>query len=238
MLTAAVLVPSPPILVPELNGAGAAETGELRTAALRAAGRLGAVADRWIVLGTGAGDQIVGAGTVGTFKGFGVDVRVSLSPGATAEADPGVPLAALVAGWLRGVAAPAVTLDCRIVAADASPARCGEIGVALRDEVADPSEPVGVLVVADGATTLTPKAPGAFDERAPRLQEQLNTALAQGDFAALAGLDAGLCAELGCSGRAAWQVLAALFGTAPGHVTTDYVDAPFGVGYYVGTWQP
>ena len=104
--------------------------------------------------------------------------------------------------------------------------------------MATAADPTGLLVVADGATTLDPKAPGAFDARAPEYQAAVDTALAQGDCAVIAGLDPDLSAVLGCAGRAAWQVLAAVFEPRPSRVTTDYADAPFGVGYHVGTWLP
>jgi hypothetical protein len=97
-----------------------------------------------------------------------------------------------------------------------------------------------VLIVADGGTTLSKTAPGYLDPRAADVQAGIDRALDAGDCAALAELDTTLCAELGVSGRAAYQVLAGLFGTGGGgpSVETLYRAAPFGVGYHVSVWRP
>ena len=57
-------------------------------------------------------------------------------------------------------------------------------------------------------------------------------ALAGGDVAALTGLPSQVV------GRAGFAALAGLVGTAPRGVTQLYRDAPYGVGYFVGVWQP
>jgi aromatic ring-opening dioxygenase LigB subunit len=93
---------------------------------------------------------------------------------------------------------------------------------------------VALLVVGDGSARRTPAAPGYFDERAEAFDASAETAIRDGDMAALAGLDAGLAAELMATGRAAWQVLAGAAGPerrATGEVL--YSDAPFGVAYLV-----
>jgi hypothetical protein len=249
----AALVPSPPILVPELCGSIARVTGSdpvaapavLRAAALEAVGAL-AVAHRWIVVGTGAADQHLPADALGTFRGFGADVRVALSDQALSTTlgadlpDPELPLPALIAGWLRGQVAPTAIASTRIVGADTPTADCAEVGVDLRNELDSESEPLGVLVIADGAATLSTAAPGYLDSRATAVQEDLDRALAAGDRAGLRALDAALCAELAMSGRAAYQVLAGLFADDPADpiVETLYQDAPFGVGYQVSVWRP
>ncbi|MCP2299892.1 hypothetical protein APR11_006351 [Nocardia amikacinitolerans] len=251
MFSIAALVPSPPILVPELGGAAAMGSGAdpddppavLRTAALDAAGALAAVTKRWTVLGVGSADDVLGPETAGTFRGFGVDLRVALADSATAPgfaADPRLPLPTLIAGWLRGRVAPAARATARLIAADTSAARCLELGAALRAELDADDEPRGVLVVADGAATLTVKSPGYLDERAVPLQAELDRALSAGDRAALRALDPALCAELAVSGRAAYQVLGGLFAADPSDpsVETHYRDAPFGVGYHVSVWRP
>ncbi|MFD6160821.1 hypothetical protein ACFWF7_15075 [Nocardia sp. NPDC060256] len=245
MFSIAALVPSPPILVPELCGG---MTGELpgqqgdpravlRAAVLTAAERLAAVTDRWTVVGTGAADQVFGSESAGTFRGFGADVRVALSAAATAEPDPQHPLPVLIAGWLRGQVAPGVSAEVRIVAEDTPVACCFELGAKLRAELDNSDERHGVLVIADGAATLSLKAPGYLDDRAAAVQAELDRALAAGDLAGLRALDPALSAELVMSGRAAYQVLAGLFDTDP-MVETLYQDAPFGVGYDVSLWRP
>ncbi len=236
VLTAVALVPSPPVLVPELNGASAAETAGVRAAALAAVRRLGAAAQRWTVLGTGPAAVDLPPATRGTFAGFGVDLVVGLSPGAAGPVDPALPAAVLVGAWLRGAAAPEVTADARVVAADASPAACAAAGARLRRELDAGGRAHGLLVVADGATTLTEKAPGSLDPRAAGVQAGLTEALDRADCVALAALDPDLAAELGITGRAAFQVLAGACGSARG--STSYADAPFGVAYHVGWWTP
>ena len=98
MLRAVALVPSPPLLVPELTGAGAVEAEAVRSAALEAARMLGAVADRWLVVAAADRQAIIEPTTGGSFAGFGVDVMVALSP-ISSRIDSELPLAALVAGW-------------------------------------------------------------------------------------------------------------------------------------------
>ncbi|WP_405165740.1 hypothetical protein OG203_11990 [Nocardia sp. NBC_01499] len=245
MFSIAALVPSPPILVPELcGGATGAIPGhqgdpraELRAAVLAAAEVLAAVTDHWTVIGTGAADQVFGPETVGTFRGFGADVRIALSAAASAEPDPQHPLPVLIAGWLRGRVAPAASAEVRLVAADTPVERCLELGAKLRAELDNSGKRHGVLVVADGCATLSLKAPGYLDERAAAVQDDLDRALTAGDRAGLRALDPALCAELVMSGRAAYQVLAGLFDTDP-MAETLYHDAPLGVGYHVGLWRP
>ncbi|MEV6135270.1 hypothetical protein AB0L63_04235 [Nocardia sp. NPDC051990] len=255
MFSIAALVPSPPILVPELCGAvvRAAESDSddapavLRAAALAAVGALAATTRHWTVVGVGAAAQAVGSDAVGTFRGFGANVQVGLSEDALSRsrhtpgaADPQQPLPALIAGWLRGQVAPEAVAATTLVAADTPADECARIGAQLRTALDDAPQRAGVLVVADGAATLTRKAPGYLDERAVDVQRELDRALAEGDTAGLLALDPALCAELGLSGRAAYQVLAGLFAADPiaPSVETLYSDAPFGVGYHVSVWRP
>ncbi|RDI64810.1 hypothetical protein DFR76_107186 [Nocardia pseudobrasiliensis] len=242
----AALIPSPPILVPELCGGQpladsehlAARVPALREAVLSAGRTLAEAAGRWIIVGTGARAEALGPEAVGTFRGFGADVRVGLSRaglGGPAE-DPMLALPALIGGWLRGQVAPTAVAEARIVEVDAPAQRCIELGAKLRAELDAREEDCGVLVVADGAATLSVKAPGYLDSRAEAVQQGIDRALAAGDRRALTDLDIGLCGELEVSGRAAFQVLAGLFDDIP-RVETRYAAAPFGVGYQVSVWR-
>lgn len=250
----ASLVPSPPVLVPELEGtAGAVGDGPvatLRAAVLGAAGELAARASRWIVVGVADSeavetDRVIGSESVGTFRGYGVDVRVGLA-GSMAErvsasrsVDPLLPLPALIAGWLREQVAPGVVAECRLISADASADEALTFGRYLRAELDSEPEPTAVLVVGDGAATLSLKAPRYLDERAEGVQAEIDRALSAGDRRALAALDTQLCAELEVEGRPAYQVLAGLFAAdaADPEVETLYAAAPFGVGYHVSVWR-
>ncbi len=77
MLSAIGIVPSAPVLVPELAGAAAAELADLGAAVIAAASLL---PKSWIAVGTGRADDVVRPTDVGTFAGFGADVRVGLAP--------------------------------------------------------------------------------------------------------------------------------------------------------------
>ncbi|MFD6860703.1 hypothetical protein ACFWCF_25620 [Rhodococcus sp. NPDC060090] len=240
VLIAAVFVPSPPLLVPELVGLAASETDDLRHAVLDAARRIGD-ADEWIVVGAEAGAADVPSDAVGTFRGFGADVRVALAPASGATTgipDAGMPLTALIAGWLRERTATGARADVHVLAHDTDPAECAQLGKTLRARLDADATRRGLLVVADGAATLTAKAPGAFDERSAAVEESLGAALAAGDPHGLAALDGRVCEEIALGGRAAWQVLAGAFTEPPSEATIEYSAAPYGVGYHVGIWRP
>ncbi|MGI5129194.1 hypothetical protein ACQEVB_20480 [Pseudonocardia sp. CA-107938] len=223
------VVPEPPLLVPELATGATAETEPLRSAARAAAGALAAAAQEWTVVGADAGGRrSVGPATRGSFVGFGADVVVGMSRDADGDVDPALPLPLLVAAWLGAV--HGVTLRGELVAPDAAPRDCVELGTELgrRDG--------GLLVVGDGSAKHTERAPGHLDERSAAFDDQVAAALAAADVDALAGLDADLAAELWASGRAPWQVLA---GAAGGGWQGEllYSGAPFGVGYHVAVWR-
>ncbi|GAB7070308.1 hypothetical protein H7J06_25105 [Mycobacterium hodleri] len=228
MLTAIALVPSAPVLVPELATGAASELQDLTAAVAQAAAEL---PDRWFVVGVGASDNVIGPGTTGTFGGYGVDVRVALSERAGAAPKP-LPLCALVAGWVRTTYAPTASAEVWVYAADHEVDAALARGRALRAEVDAVSEPVGVLVVADGANTLTASAPGGYDPASVPVQAALDDALAVGDADALTRLPDVVV------GRVAFQVLAGLVGSSAWQVSELYRGAPYGVGYAVGTWRP
>ncbi|WP_338892707.1 class III extradiol dioxygenase subunit B-like domain-containing protein [Rhodococcus sovatensis] len=236
MFRAVALVPSPPLLVPELTGGGAAEASDVRAASLEAARFLAAAADLWVAVGVGDRRSRIAPTLSGTFAGYGVDVAVALSPRASAS-DPELPLAALIAGWLRGQTAPGIVVDVRLVEQTAEETECRRLGRELREEMDSDGRVWGLLVIGDGATTLTEKAPGSFDSRAAHVQAQIDDALATADLETLATLDRRLCHDVGARSVAAWQTLAGVVGTDRLDTRTLYRGAPFGVGYFVGTWD-
>lgn len=226
MLTAIALTPSAPVLVPELAGAAAAEVAGFRDAALAAVATL---PESWIAIGVGSGELVITRAR-GTFAGYGVDVPVSLCPEPSGPV-AGMPLCALFAGWLRGQANSAASVTVRVHPADLDADTAAARGRLLRQLIDAEPEPIGVLVVADGLTTLTPAAPGGYDPAAEASQDALDNALASGDTAALSRLPDGVV------GRVAYQVLAGL-APAPAAATELRRGAPYGVGYFVGTWVP
>ncbi|WP_227980967.1 hypothetical protein [Nocardia spumae] len=262
MFRVAALIPSPLVLVPELAGGvplndpghPAVRVPDLRESVLRAGRILREQARHWAIVGAGTGPVPTG---VGGFGGFGADVRVSLSAHEPdAEPDPAWPTALLVGAWLRGrIAAEGAgtgggeaddgetdDIEARAVPVDpdADSGRCVELGARLRACLdADPN-PQAVLVVADGAATLSTTSPGYLDPRAAAYQRRIDDALDGGDRSALGELDPHLCADLDIAGRPGYQVLAGLFGgdDADPKVETLYRGAPFGVGYHVSVWYP
>jgi hypothetical protein len=114
VLSAIAIIPSAPVMVPELAATAAEELADLREAVYTAAGSL---PSRWIAVGVGAADAVLGPDGAGTFAGYGVDRRVTLSPGA-ADTPSELPLCALIAGWVRGQAKPGARAEVRVYAAD------------------------------------------------------------------------------------------------------------------------
>ncbi|MDT7601337.1 MAG: hypothetical protein QOK26_3414 [Pseudonocardiales bacterium] len=235
----------------------------MRAACLDVAARLAAVADRWIVVAADPGgrqsmDHPVG----GTFLGYGVDVPVTLAPAGSAAAGVAgvvrddLPLPLLIAGWLRGQAAPRVVVSAELVPPDLPTEDCRRLGTRIAARAAAEASPVALLVVGDGATTHGEKSPGYLDIRAGPFDEAVAAALAGADPAGLLALDPALGLELNAVGRAPWQVLAGVVegqrdarGDARGDTRGDtrgdrawsgellYSAAPFGVAYHVALWR-
>lgn len=221
----------------------AAQVPQVRAAVLRAGRILGEQARRWTIVAAGTDPAPTGAGS---FRGYGADVRVTLSaadPGAAPDSAWSTSL--LVGAWLRGRIAAADgpgDIDARALPIDpAADARhCRAAGARLRARLDADPDPQAVLVVADGAATLTTTSPGYLDPRAEDYQSGVDAALDAGDRAALGALDPRSCADLGIAGRPGYQVLAGLFDgdAADPKVETLYRGAPFGVGYHVSLWYP
>lgn len=228
MLSAIAIIPSAPVLVPELAGAAADELAELRAAMVAA---VAALPPRWVVVGVGGADGVFGPSMVGTFAGYGVDVQVRLSPEASGRPVE-LPLCALIAGWMRDQAQPDAHAQVRVYASDSDAAVAAARGRQLRRELDEDSEPTGVLVIADGANTLTPAAPGGYHPADVEVQLALDDTLACGDVAALSSLPPQVV------GRAAFGVLAGLAEPTPRSAKELYRAAPYGVGYFAGVWQP
>lgn len=105
-----------------------------------------------------------------------------------------------------------------------------------------PDRTGAVLVMADGTACRDDRAPGAFDPRAHRVDQQIASWLASGAAAELAELDLALAEELWMDGGAALvaigvQVSKLLASGARIHARLRHHSAPFGVGYWVGEWE-
>jgi hypothetical protein len=230
VLSAISIIPSAPVLVPELAGAAADEVAELRAAMVAAVATL---PPRWIAVGVGLSDGVFGPEGVGTFAGFGVDMVARLSP-QTGDHDQPIemPLCALIAGWIRAQAQPDAAAQVRVYAESHDNQTAVNLGRRLRGEIDQSTEPTGVLIVADGANTLTPSAPGGHHPADLDVQRALDDALACGDVTTLTRLPAQV------RGRVAFGVLAGLAEPVPRSAKELYRAAPYGVGYFAGVWQP
>lgn len=230
------IVPHPPILVPEVAAGAVGETADLRDACLAAARALATGCRRWVAVG--AGDPAA-AGTAGTMRGYGVDVAVALTPEPAALRED-LPLSLLVAGWLRAqVDGRELVVSPAPVPPGTTPSDCARIGRQLAAGLADTPEPVGLLVLGDGAATHTVCAPGYFDPRAGGFDARVAAALGAPDVGALLALDAGLSDELGVAGREAWQVGAAAAQASAARWRGELLHsaAPYGVAYHVAVWE-
>lgn len=227
VLAAIALTPAAPVLVPALAGAASVEVAEFTEAARAAAATL---PDRWIVACVGPAHRIIEPDTRGTFAGYGADLPVALSDQAPPQITA-LPLGALMAGWLRSQVNPRARVQVRGYPAELDAQTAVALGRELRAQIDADPEPVGVLVIADGAHTLTPAAPGGYDPQYVEIQAVLDSALATGDTAALRRLPEGIL------GRVAYQVLAGL-APRPAAAVQLACGAPYGVGYFVGTWAP
>jgi hypothetical protein len=101
------VVPQPPLMVPQLTAGRAAESEPMRAACLDVAARLAGAADQWLVVASDPGGRrTMDHPAGGTFRGYGVDVRVTLGPDVPAApgADPGTPTgpAGALGGRSRG----------------------------------------------------------------------------------------------------------------------------------------
>lgn len=141
-----------------------------------------------------------------------------------------------VAQQLLAEAGCAVDVAGAHVMADASVD--GEVAWLGRDLAARGGR-VLLLVVGDGSPRRGEKAPGHLDERSFAVDDAWVGALRSGDTSALLSLDAGLCAELLVTGRAAWQVAATAV-EASGlsyEPSLSWSGDPWGVMYAIARWS-
>ncbi|WP_189108997.1 class III extradiol dioxygenase subunit B-like domain-containing protein [Streptomyces camponoticapitis] len=245
MLVSAAVCPCPPMLVPAVAAGAAAELDAARDACADALGVLAASRpDRLIVVGPAAGPQDVRPypqGAYGSFRGYGVDVDVTLDgtptvPGDRAARSPDdeLPTSLAVAAWLLAqVAWSASPIEGLGVREPLDADRCIKTG----KDITTGDDRVALLVMGDASACRTLKAPGYLDERAAAFDAEVARALATADVATLAGLDAALATDLKAAGRPCWQVLAGAAEGAGLNGALLYEDAPYGVGYLVAAWS-
>ena len=244
-VTAAVL-PHPPLLVPELAGAAAAELDPLRAACREALATVVAAADLAIVVGDGPVWGVPEPSAPGSFAPYGADRQVTF-PAALTQLDlpelptparlPDLPLSlAVAAHLLTGLEPAPARLFAATVPTSLGPGAAAAIGRALAaaGNGSAVGGPVGLVVMADLSACRTERAPGAFRAEAADFDASVAEALRTGKPARLLDLDPALAADLMVAGRVPLQVLAGAFESEPAvHGRVLYEDAPYGVGYLV-----
>jgi hypothetical protein len=164
-------------------------------------------------------------------------VPIEVGLGAAEGSVEALPLGVLMGIWLVNRSFhPENPVSCGVVSVPREDPldACARLGARL---VGD--GPVALLVMGDGSACRGPASPGYSDPRADRYDRTVAAALAAVDTAALRALDPVLSGELSVAGRAAWQVLAgAAESSGPGMKGELLYDAaPYGVGYFVATWE-
>lgn len=209
-VTAAAVVPMTPLLFRHLSGI-ADPLADLREAAVDAVRDAVAGADTVLVLCPVGGREAPG------------DWRDPSRSGAP-HGEP-VSLAAAVGGHLLELA------GCHL------PVGYVELpGADVRGLLAAEPGRVALLVMGDGAAARGQGAPGHVDDRSFAFDDHLADLLGTGDGAGLAGLDAGLAAELLATGRFSLPVLGELL-SAPAEAELRWRGDPFGLTYLVALWR-
>src|ERR1700734_3881979 len=134
----------------------------------------------------------------------------------------------MIAGRYRAQAQPNAAVQVRVFAASHDSATAVKLGRQLRNELDQSTDPTGVPLVADGANTLTPSAPGGHQPADVDVQRAVDDALACGDLAPLTRLPAQV------RGRVAFGVLAGLAEPVSRSAKELYRSAPYRVGYFAG----
>jgi len=126
------------------------------------------------------------------------------------------PLAVAVAGWLLA------GRRAHVLGAHRARARLGDFD--------------GVLVMGDGSSARTEKAPGHLDARAVPFDTAALEALRKGDAAPLAGLDLQTGDAVGAAGGPVWQAVGACVARVD-EAELLAVDDQYGVLYVVAMWH-
>jgi hypothetical protein len=221
---AVAFCPSPPLLLPAVEGRAAPETTALRQACAAAVADMLAVRPEVVVVVGGDVDPGVrlGPGDAGDLRGYGVDRTVPFA----GDVGPGrrrLPLAHTLGAWLLDEAGFA---GARVGVGPA------DLGPLLRDLPG----PRGVLAMGDGSARRTVKAPGYLDAAAVPFDTAVASALADGEAGALAVLDEEQGRRLLAAGVPTWRAVGAALAGRDVRARLHLHDAPFGVGYLAAAW--
>ena len=221
---AVAFCPSPPLLIPDVEGREAPETAELRRACAEAVeGMLVQRPEVVVVVGAGVPSGVrYGSGDRGSLRGYGVHLEIPFDGRVRPEGRE-LPLAHTVGAWL---------LD----QAGFSGTRVGVGPADLAQLIHDLPGPLGVLALGDGSARRTVKAPGYLDDGAAPFDGAVAAALADGDAAALAEIDLAEGERLLAAGSATWQAVGAALRGRGITGRLHLAAVPFGVGYLVADW--
>ena len=220
----AAVLPHPPLLVPELAGAAAAELDPLRAACHKALSTVLGAADLTVVIGDGPVWGVPEPAAAGSFQPYGADVEVTLPalvdldlPGLPPPARLGqLPLSLAVAAHLLAAFDPPPTrLAAVTVPGSLGPGAAAAIGRTLT-AAAQGLGATGLVAMADLSACRTEPAPGAFREEAAGFDASIAEAFRSGDPARLLDLDPAQAADLLVAGRVPLQTLAGACAEGPG----------------------
>jgi hypothetical protein len=221
---AVAFCPSPPLLLPAVEGRCSAETAALRRASTQAVADMLAVRPAVVVVvGAGADPGVrFGPGDAGDLHGHGVALTVPFAGGIR----PGsrrLPVAHMLGAWLLDEAGFAGT-------------RVGVGPTDLEQVLRELPGPVGVLAMGDGSARRTVKAPGYLDDAAVPFDTAVASALADGNAGALAALDEEQGRRLLAAGVPTWRAVGAALAGRDIRARLHLHEAPFGVGYLAAAW--
>jgi hypothetical protein len=221
---AVAFCPAPPLLLPAVEVRADHVTTALREACATAVADMLSVQPEVVVVvseGAAAGERF-GAGDVGDLRGFGVDLAIPFD-GRPRPGGRRVPAAHTLGAWLL----------------DQAGHQGPRVGVGPDDldrVVRDLPAPLGILAMGDGSARRSVKAPGYLDDAAAPFDAGVARALADGDAAALAGLDPEAGRHLLAAGVPVWRALGAALTDRAVTARLHHDAAPFGVGYLVASW--
>ena len=223
-------MPSTPMLVPAVSAGAAHELDIVRdasVAALRAA--LVDAPERIVILGGGSTTRTHLAGT-GTMRGFGVPYDVPLDPAAASPEQ--LPLSITIGAWLL----TQVGWPGDRAALEIDPGS-GDVELdAEGQKLAGETMRTVLLVVADGSSSRTEKAPSSLHPDAEAFDSAVAAALRSGSPSALGAVDRQRAQSVTAAGRPAWRLAAAALEGSDYDAVLHADVAPYGVGYFVAHW--
>lgn len=250
VITAAAVVPHPPLLLPELGRGPEPDLEQLRSASRQALAALLDQVQALLVVGPAPSWGEAEPGAVASFVPYGAPVaarlpgrrqdrwldRAALPPGRLAE----LPLSLAVAAWLLDPEAGERALP--PVAAFGVPAGADAVqAVALGRGLAaavSPEVRAGLLVMADLSARRTQRAPASFHPGAEAFDRRIGDAIRKAELGRLLEVDPARTAEMHAGGMAAlWLLAGALSDARNLHGVVGYEGGPFGVGYLVGVLE-